>query len=143
MRPAERRLAYVQGLMIAGAFAGAAFIPSDAEPTPATTVALVGLGVSTIFFRVQLNEFAISSASLAVILAAVLGGPMLAVGIGAGSVLLESLRSRIEFKLLLTNVWIYWLLGLVSSAGMELVRREAESLSGGLALGRVRRIDRG
>jgi signal transduction histidine kinase len=120
--------------MTLAAFAVAPSIPGGAHPTSATTVALVGLGISAAFFRVSLRDFAISSVTLAVILAAVLGGPELAVAIGAGSVLLESLRSRIPAKHLLTNVWVYSLLGLVSSAGMELARPAVESSAGGLAL---------
>jgi len=120
--------------MTLAAFAVAPSIPGGAHPTSATTLALVGLGISAAFFRVSLRDFAISSVTLAVILAAVLGGPELAVAIGAGSVLLESLRSRIPAKHLLTNVWVYSLLGLVSSAGMELARPAVESSAGGLAL---------
>ena len=134
MSRAEWRLAWVQCFMTVGALVGAAFIPGSAQPDTATTVALIGMGIVAAFFRIDLGEFAISIASLAVILAAVLGGPILAVGVGVGSLLLASLRSRIPAKHTLTNIWVYSLLGLGASAAMESVRQAAESSSGGLAL---------
>jgi signal transduction histidine kinase len=134
MNAAERRLAWVQAVMVALAFAGGVLILGAAHPSTATTVSIIGLGACSAFFRVRLRDFAISSASLAVIVAAVLGTPMLAVSVGGGAVLFESLRSRIEPKHVLTNVWVYSLLGLVAGGAMELVRPVAESYSGGLAL---------
>jgi hypothetical protein len=68
----------VQGVMAAGAFVGAWFIPAGQQVSASTTAALFGLGGTTVVLRVRLHDIVISSASLALLLAAILGNPMLA-----------------------------------------------------------------
>ena len=120
MTARSKRLLAAEAVLLLGTLIAAA-ATSDAEDWRpfGLVLTLLGLAVVSDLLALQHTSQRITGAFFALVLAMALCGPAPAVLIGFVSVLVDSLRNRLEWPKLLTNLTVYSAIPLVIGLGIE------------------------
>ncbi len=120
MTARSKRLLAAEAVLLLGTLVVAA-VSSDASDWQPTGLVLVllGLAIASDLLALQHASQRITGAFFALVLAMALCGPAPAVLIGCVSVLVDSLRNRLAWHKVLTNLTVYSVIPLVIALGIE------------------------
>src|ERR1700710_2014490 len=120
MTARSKRLLAAEAVILVGTLVAAAFTSDASDWTPiGLVVVLLGLAIVSDLLALQHTSQRITGAFFALVLAMALCGPAPAVLIGFVSVLIDSLRNRLAWHKLLTNLTVYSAIPLVVALGIE------------------------
>jgi len=116
----SKRLLAAEAVILLGAVVAAAASSESADWRPTGLVfVLLGLAVASDLLALQHKTQRITAAFFALVLAMALCGPAPAVMIGVVSVLVDSLRTRLEWPKLLTNLATYAAIPLLGGLAID------------------------
>jgi putative nucleotidyltransferase with HDIG domain len=122
-----KRLLAGEAVLLLGTLVAAVASSEAADWQPVGLVlVLLGLAVVSDLLAIQHNALRISGAFFALVLAMALCGPAPAVMIGIVSVLVDSLRNRLAWPKLLTNLTTYSAIPLVGGLAIEWLARHSD-----------------
>src|SRR3954451_15554259 len=120
MTARSKRLLAAEAVILAGTLLTAALVSDASDWRPLRLVlVLLGLAIVSDLLALQHTSQRITGAFFALVLAMALCGPAPAVLIGFVSVLVDSLRNRLAWHKLLTNLTVYSVIPLVIALGIE------------------------
>ncbi len=120
MTARSKRLLAVEAVILVGTLIAAALVSDASQWEPIGLVlVLLGLAIASDLLALQHTSQRITGAFFALVLAMALCGPAPAVMIGFVSVLVDSLRNRLAWHKLLTNLTVYSAIPLVVGLGIQ------------------------